>query len=79
MMNARLTSSLTGAARLRPAPCLPRWTLLSTSPARAFSTTQQRDATWGFIGLGQMGTLTKNSPTGLTFSHIEVNDGIDFE
>lgn len=28
---------------------------LSPASSRAFSTTLQRDASWGFIGLGQMG------------------------
>lgn len=39
----------------------PRLSLGSSSIRRAFSTTLSRDATWGFIGLGQMGySMAKN-------------------
>lgn len=42
--------------RLLPrARALPR--LFTTSSARLFSSSASRHATWGFIGLGQMGML----------------------
>jgi hypothetical protein len=56
-MSVRSASSLPRVARLRTAACTRRWppSLSSAGSARAFSTTLHRDATWGFVGLGQMG------------------------
>ncbi|KAJ5083379.1 hypothetical protein N7456_012806 [Penicillium angulare] len=59
-MGARFVSTV---SRLHPAAGL-RHRSLTTSlpnPVRTFTTTQHRDATWGFIGLGQMGfNMAKN-------------------
>ncbi|KAJ5096487.1 hypothetical protein NUU61_005843 [Penicillium alfredii] len=55
-MTIRSVVSLPKAPRLC-APTARRW----PSMARTFSTTSHRDATWGFIGLGQMGyNMAKN-------------------
>ncbi|CAI7655162.1 unnamed protein product [Penicillium pancosmium] len=56
-MNIRSAYAVPRAARM-----LRRWpSTSSVSSVRAFSTTLHRDATWGFVGLGQMGyNMAKN-------------------
>ncbi|KAJ5760391.1 hypothetical protein N7520_007547 [Penicillium odoratum] len=57
-MHIRLTSPPRACPRTLG---IRRWPTAQVSSARAFSTTQHRDATWGFIGLGQMGyNMAKN-------------------
>ncbi|KAJ5718491.1 hypothetical protein N7488_004137 [Penicillium malachiteum] len=59
-MSLRLASSFS-RARLH-CPAETRWfSITGPSLSRSFSTTQHRDTTWGFIGLGQMGyNMAKN-------------------
>ncbi|KAF3385195.1 hypothetical protein F1880_003074 [Penicillium rolfsii] len=59
-MSVRVAFALPRVARLRTAASTRQWPLCLGS-ARAFSTTLHRDATWGFVGLGQMGyNMAKN-------------------
>lgn len=61
-MSVRVSCSLPAVARLRTGATTRRWptNLSSACSVRAFSTTLHRDATWGFVGLGQMGKYNWN-------------------
>ncbi|KAJ5584849.1 uncharacterized protein N7459_004649 [Penicillium hispanicum] len=54
-MSVRPAHLLPRMGRLHFAGIIRRWPTTATNLARAFSTTRQRNATWGFVGLGQMG------------------------
>lgn len=70
VMSVRASYSLPRLARLHT-PGLRRWPSATSSAqsTRAFSTTLHRDATWGFVGLGQMGMYEGGNNSWLLFTH----------